>query len=147
MVHAGPGGAEVVAEDVGDNNASLVYVLASDRKPASGYQAVGYVAKGPAAGPLVVGEFRTMRKVETNERGTHIENGDLPVGVMVRNRQCGIVTGAAAHIHEGEILPAQLRRQMFAHIRQAHFRHDSVNMRGAEYFRSENPGESRKRSS
>jgi hypothetical protein len=77
IVHASSSGAEVMTEDVGRTNASLVYVLASDKKPASGYQAVGFVAKGPVAGPLVVGEFRTMRKVETNERGTHIENGDL----------------------------------------------------------------------
>ncbi len=77
IVHASSSGAEVLTEDVGRANAALVYVLASDRKPASGYQAVGFVAKGPAAGPLVVGEFRTMRKVETSERGAHIENGDL----------------------------------------------------------------------
>ena len=77
VVHASSDGAEVMTEDVGRANAALVYVLASDKKPASGYQAVGFVAKGPKAGPLVVGEFRTMSKVETNERGTHIENGDL----------------------------------------------------------------------
>jgi hypothetical protein len=77
VVHANSAGAEVMTEEVGRNNAELVYVLASDKKPASGYQAVGFVAKGPSAGPLVVGEFRTMRKVETNQRGTHIENGDL----------------------------------------------------------------------
>src|SRR5512140_154220 len=36
-VHAGAGGAEVVAEDVGRSNANLVYVLASDRRMSSGY--------------------------------------------------------------------------------------------------------------
>ncbi len=77
VVHASSDGAEVMTEDVGRTNASLVYVLASDKKPASGYQAVGFVARGPAAGPLVVGEFRAVRKVETNEHGTHIEDGDL----------------------------------------------------------------------
>jgi hypothetical protein len=76
IVHASSSGAEVITEDVGRTNASLVYVLASDKKAASGYQAVGYVAKGPIAGPLVVGEFRAMRKVET-QHGGHVENGDL----------------------------------------------------------------------
>ncbi len=57
-VYAGPGGAKVVAEDVGATNAALVYILASDTAGASGYHAVGYVAKGPVAGPLVVAEFK-----------------------------------------------------------------------------------------
>jgi hypothetical protein len=76
VVHASSSGAEVIVEDVGRTNASLVYVLASDKAPTSGYQAVGYVAKGPKAGPLVVGEFRAMHKVETGH-GNHVENGDL----------------------------------------------------------------------
>lgn len=59
IVHAGPGGAEVVAEDVGKSNASLVYILAGDSAGPSGYRAVGYVARGPVAGPLVVGEFKS----------------------------------------------------------------------------------------
>ncbi len=59
VVHAGPGGAQVVAEDVGKSNASLVYILAGDTPGPSGYRAVGYVARGPVAGPLVVGEFKT----------------------------------------------------------------------------------------
>jgi hypothetical protein len=58
VVHAGPNGAEVVAEEVGKSNASMVYVLAGDNAGPSGYRAVGYLAKGPVAGPLVVGEFR-----------------------------------------------------------------------------------------
>ena len=44
-VHAGPGGAEVVAEDIGDNNASLVYVLAGENAGPAGYKAVGYIAR------------------------------------------------------------------------------------------------------
>lgn len=76
VVHASSSGAEVMVEDVGRTNASLVYVLASDKKPASGYRAVGYVAKGPVAGPLVVGEFRAMTRVDTGH-GSHVENGDL----------------------------------------------------------------------
>ncbi len=58
-VHAGLHGAEVVADKVGRNNASLVYVLAGSHRYSSGYRAVGYVAKGPTAGPLVVAEFRS----------------------------------------------------------------------------------------
>lgn len=58
VVHADHNGAEVVAEELGATNTSLVYVLASEHHTPSGYRAVGYVAKGPAAGPLVVGEFR-----------------------------------------------------------------------------------------
>lgn len=59
VVHAGPGGAQIVAEDVGKTNASLVYILAGDSPGPSGYRAVGYVARGPSAGPLVVGEFKS----------------------------------------------------------------------------------------
>lgn len=71
VVHAGPGGAEVLAEDTAGPNASLVYVLASERRQQSGYRAVGYVAKGPARGPLVVGEFRAVegRHDERHRRG------------------------------------------------------------------------------
>jgi hypothetical protein len=75
VVHAGPSGAEIVAEDVSGRNASLVYVLAANRTAASGYAAVGYVAKGPAAGPLVVGEFRA-RKGEGHGAYRHHADGD-----------------------------------------------------------------------
>ena len=71
-VHAGPGGAEVVAEDVGDNNASLVYVLAGENPGPQGYKAVGYIARGPKAGPLVVGEFKAKDGHHGNE-----EHGDI----------------------------------------------------------------------
>jgi len=58
-VHAGPGGAEIRAGKVGVNSANLVYVLAGDHAGPSGYRAVGYIARGPIAGPLVVGEFKS----------------------------------------------------------------------------------------
>jgi hypothetical protein len=82
VVHAGPDGAEVIAEDVGKTNASLVYVLASDHHTSSGYHAVGYVAKGPAAGPLVVGEFRTTRRhggehIDGDDHDFHGDHGDI----------------------------------------------------------------------
>jgi hypothetical protein len=70
-VHAGLHGAEVVADEVGRNNASLVYVLAGNHRQASGYRAVGYVAKGPVAGPLVVAEFRSPVKSDRENGGGH----------------------------------------------------------------------------
>ncbi len=76
IVHASSSGAEVTAEDVGRTNASLIYVLASEKRSASGYKAAGYVARGPAAGPLVVGEFRAVRRVDT-QHGSHVDNDDL----------------------------------------------------------------------
>jgi hypothetical protein len=57
-IHAGPGGAEIRAGDVGRNSAQLVYVLAGDNPGPSGFRAVGYLARGPVGGPLVVGEFK-----------------------------------------------------------------------------------------
>jgi hypothetical protein len=78
IVHAGGQGAEVLAEDIGQRNASMVYVLAADKRAASGYWTVGYVAKGPTKGPLVVGEFRLTSK----HHGDHVgdqggDHGDL----------------------------------------------------------------------
>jgi hypothetical protein len=58
VVHAGPKGAEVVAEDIGKTNVDMLYVLASEKRRHGPYAAVGYIAKGPVAGPLVVAEFR-----------------------------------------------------------------------------------------
>jgi hypothetical protein len=69
VVHAGADGAEVLAEDIGRSNASMVYVLAADRRAASGFWTVGYVAKGPAKGPLVVGEFRSIHKHNGHDVG------------------------------------------------------------------------------
>jgi hypothetical protein len=66
-IHAGPGGAEIRAGDVGRHSAELVFVLAGDKPGPSGYRAVGYVARGPAAGPLVVGEFKS----KTDRRQGH----------------------------------------------------------------------------
>jgi hypothetical protein len=76
VVHAGADGAEVLAEDIGRSNASMVYVLAADKRAASGYWTVGYVAKGPAKGPLVVGEFRTIHKRSGHDGGAG-DHGDI----------------------------------------------------------------------
>ncbi|HEX3887740.1 MAG TPA: hypothetical protein VHW05_09605 [Phenylobacterium sp.] len=74
VVHAGPRGAEVVADEVGHNNASLVYVLAGNHRYPSGYRAVGYIAKGPVSGPLVVAEFRGP---ENSHRDNDGGNNDI----------------------------------------------------------------------
>lgn len=70
-VHAGLRGAEVIADEVGRSNASLVYVLAGAHRQASGYQAAGYMAKGPVTGPLVVAEFRSPVKSHRDSDGGH----------------------------------------------------------------------------
>jgi hypothetical protein len=77
VVHAGAEGAEVTAEDVGRTRTSLVYVLAADKRAPSGYWTVGYVAKGPTAGPLVVGEFRVTTKRHSHNAGDHGDIGRL----------------------------------------------------------------------
>lgn len=74
VVHAGPRGAEVIAEEVGKSNASLVYVLAASHRAPSGLRAVGYVARGPVTGPLVVAEFRSPRDRHQGRDGEH---GDI----------------------------------------------------------------------
>jgi hypothetical protein len=66
-IHAGPGGAEIRAGQVGANSANLVYVLAGDHAGPSGYRAAGYIARGPVAGPLVVGEFKS----KAEQKGAH----------------------------------------------------------------------------
>ena len=71
VVHAGLHGAEVIADEVGTTNASLVYVLAGNHRYASGYRAVGYIAKGPVSGPLVVAEFRSPVNNHRDNDGGH----------------------------------------------------------------------------
>jgi hypothetical protein len=59
VVQAGPNGAEVRAESIDAANASLFLFLAADRAGPSGLHAVGYLARGPVAGPLVVASFKS----------------------------------------------------------------------------------------
>jgi hypothetical protein len=72
-VHAGLRGAEVVDDKVGRSNASLVYVLAGNHRYSSGYRAVGYVAKGPVSGPLVVAEFRSPVNSHRDNDSGHLD--------------------------------------------------------------------------
>jgi len=67
-IHAGPGGAEIRAGEVGAHAAQLVFILAGDNPGPSGFHSVGYIARGPAAGPLVVGEFKSK---EEHQHGHH----------------------------------------------------------------------------
>jgi hypothetical protein len=59
VVTADEHGAEVRATEVDNVNANLVLVLASEKPGPSGLRSVGYIARGPAAGPLVVAEFKS----------------------------------------------------------------------------------------
>ena len=77
VVRAGLKGAQVTSEEIGRTNASLIYVLAADRRMPSGYWTVGYVAKGPVNGPLVKAEFRTTQKKNRRQNGDHGDLGRL----------------------------------------------------------------------
>jgi hypothetical protein len=77
VVRAGLKGAQVTSEEIGRTNASLIYVLAADRRMSSGYWTVGYVAKGPVNGPLVKAEFRTTQKNSRVRDGDHGDIGRL----------------------------------------------------------------------
>jgi len=62
VVSADEQGAEVRATDVNIVNADLVLVLASEKPGPSGLRAVGYIARGPSSGPLVVAEFKSPER-------------------------------------------------------------------------------------
>ena len=72
-VHAGSGdkqatvnaddhGATIRADDTSNGNVETVFILAGDPATADGYHAVGYIARGPAAGPLVVAQFKSKHE-------------------------------------------------------------------------------------
>lgn len=62
QIHAGPGGAEIRAGEVGKQATTLLYVRAGEAAGPDGVHAAGYEARGPVGGPLVVGEFRSKDK-------------------------------------------------------------------------------------
>lgn len=74
VINAHHGGAEIRAGTVDANGADLVYVLASDEAGPQGYKAVGYIARGPASGPLVVATFKAKHGGEGYRNG---DRGDL----------------------------------------------------------------------
>lgn len=55
VVNAHDGGAEIRAGWFGEKSVDANYLLASDQAGPTGVYAAGYIAKGPATGPLVVG--------------------------------------------------------------------------------------------
>jgi hypothetical protein len=71
VVNANSNGAEVRAGSVNTSVADLTYVLASSTAGPTGLRAAGYMARGPAAGPLVVGVFRTPESEHAHELNDH----------------------------------------------------------------------------
>jgi hypothetical protein len=64
VVLAGPNGAEVRGEDIGPTNAKLFLVLTAENPGPSGLHAVGYMARGPRGGPLIVATFKAYKAGE-----------------------------------------------------------------------------------
>jgi hypothetical protein len=72
-VEASNGGAVIRAGASDLNGADLTYILASDRPGPQGVVAAGYIARGPAVGPLVVATFKSKR----SEHGGHSDHDDV----------------------------------------------------------------------
>jgi hypothetical protein len=68
-VNADDHGATIRANDVSNGNTESVFILAGEPATPDGYHAVGYVARGPAAGPLVVAQFKTKREHHGDQHG------------------------------------------------------------------------------
>jgi hypothetical protein len=58
VVNAHAGGAEIRAGAADTRAVDVSYILAGDQPGPSGLRAAGYVAEGPAAGPIILGVFR-----------------------------------------------------------------------------------------
>lgn len=65
-VSANDGGAEIHQGRSSDEGTRATFILASDKMP-SGYHVVGYEARGPKAGPLIVAVVKS--KADHNEHG------------------------------------------------------------------------------
>jgi hypothetical protein len=77
------GGDAIIRTGASDaNGADLTYLLASDTPGPQGVRAAGYIARGPAAGPLVVATFKAKRS-EHGGRGDRDDIGRL-VNLNVR---------------------------------------------------------------
>ena len=81
-VQAHEGGAEIRTGGVNANGVDVTYLLAAHAPGPHGYRVAGYMAKGPAAGPLVVGTFRVRGQDHDNVvgRGGLARLIDLNVG-------------------------------------------------------------------
>ena len=62
VISADETGAEIRATDEHGANANMVLMLASDHPGPTGLYSVGYIARGPSTGPLVVAEFKNPRR-------------------------------------------------------------------------------------
>ena len=74
VVRAGPGGAEVRANRVGEHSAKLYYMMASTKPGPEGWRTAGYIAKGPVAGPLVVATFKSKEEHHGEIRGRDLDH-------------------------------------------------------------------------
>jgi hypothetical protein len=72
-IEANNGGAVIRAGASDLNGADLTYILASDKPGPQGVVATGYIARGPAVGPLVVGTFKSTR----SEHNRHTDHDDV----------------------------------------------------------------------
>ncbi len=59
VIKAGPQGAEIRVAKQGGPGVEMVYLLASDHPGSDGLRTVGYQARGPKGGPLVVAVFKS----------------------------------------------------------------------------------------
>jgi len=70
---AGPDGAEIRISNYSDGDADLMFLLASGRPGVEGWRSVGYLARGPAAGPLLVATFKTKAAKDQNFHDLDLE--------------------------------------------------------------------------
>lgn len=81
-LEADDGGAEIRMDDGGKANVEAMLILASDDAGKDGHQTVGYVARGPRAGPLVVATIR----VKDEHKGDIFDDATALVKKNVRKR-------------------------------------------------------------
>ncbi len=65
-INSGPDGAEVHVRDWGPGGANMMLILTTSRPGPEGWGSVGYIARGPAAGPLLVATFKSRTKRDQN---------------------------------------------------------------------------------
>lgn len=73
-IKAHDGGTEMRFGAVGEHRADLTYFVASDNPGPSGWRAAAYVARGPAAGPLVVASGRAREDSRDRHRDESIDD-------------------------------------------------------------------------
>ncbi len=71
VIKAGPQGAEIRAIDTRHGAADMLFILAGDHAGPSGYRSVGYVARGPSGGPMVVATFKSRANHQHHDFHEH----------------------------------------------------------------------------